>query len=243
MSDNPAEFGRQSNTEGAEAENAPEKLLEVIQSLASELYPHKRGLSLTLDSSLDRDAGIDSLGRVELLLRVERAFDVTLPEQAFSSAETPRDLLRVVAASGPARAAAPTEVRPLTLGEGQAAPDTADTLAEVLYWHARTHADRPHVFLLGEEDREERVTYGELLARAQAVASGLREAGLEPGRAVAVMLPTSSAFFYSFFGILLAGGVPVPIYPPARPSQIEDHLRRQTRILSSASILSRSSRW
>jgi 1-acyl-sn-glycerol-3-phosphate acyltransferase len=34
--------------------------------------------------------------------------------------------------------------------------------------------------------------------------------------------------------VLLAGGAPVPIYPPARPAQIEDHLRRQAAILSNA---------
>ena len=48
------------------------------------------------------------------------------------------------------------------------------------------------------------------------------------------MLPTSLDFFAAFFGILLAGGVPVPIYPPARRSQLEDHFRRQSRILANA---------
>ncbi|MGH8355837.1 MAG: fatty acyl-AMP ligase, partial [Pseudomonas sp.] len=37
-----------------------------------------------------------------------------------------------------------------------------------------------------------------------------------------------------FCGILLAGGVPVPIYPPLRLSQIEEHLRRQAGILCNA---------
>ena len=32
-------------------------------------------------------------------------------------------------------------------------------------------------------------------------------------------------FFAAFFGILYVGAVPVPIYPPMRLSQIEDHLR------------------
>src|SRR5574340_472694 len=41
-------------------------------------------------------------------------------------------------------------------------------------------------------------------------------------------------YFRCFFGVLLAGGVPVPIYPPTRPSQIEDHLRRHAGILSNA---------
>jgi 1-acyl-sn-glycerol-3-phosphate acyltransferase len=48
------------------------------------------------------------------------------------------------------------------------------------------------------------------------------------------MLPTCPEYFFSFFGILLAGGVPVPIYPPARPQQLEDHLRRHARILGNA---------
>jgi 1-acyl-sn-glycerol-3-phosphate acyltransferase len=51
------------------------------------------------------------------------------------------------------------------------------------------------------------------------------------------MLPTSRDYLFSFFGILLAGGVPVPIYPPARPSQLEDHLRRHARILSNAQVV------
>jgi acyl-CoA synthetase (AMP-forming)/AMP-acid ligase II len=54
---------------------------------------------------------------------------------------------------------------------------------------------------------------------------------VRPGDFVAVMLPTGLEFFHSFYGILLAGAVPVPIYPPTRPGQIEDHLRRQAGIL------------
>ena len=58
--------------------------------------------------------------------------------------------------------------------------------------------------------------------------------GLQPGERVAIMLPTSEAFFAAFFGVLYAGGVPTPIYPPARPSQIEEHLKRQAGILRNA---------
>src|SRR5208337_4671479 len=55
-----------------------------------------------------------------------------------------------------------------------------------------------------------------------------------PGDRVALMLPTGIDFFVAFFGILYAGAIPVPIYPPMRLSQLEDHLRRQTRILGNA---------
>ncbi|NIR61168.1 MAG: fatty acyl-AMP ligase, partial [Gammaproteobacteria bacterium] len=40
-----------------------------------------------------------------------------------------------------------------------------------------------------------------------------------------------------FLGILLAGAIPVPIYPPARLSQVEDHFRRHARILENAGVV------
>ena len=48
------------------------------------------------------------------------------------------------------------------------------------------------------------------------------------------MLPSGHDYFVAFFGVLLAGGVPVPLYPPARRRQIEDHLRRQAGILTTS---------
>ena len=46
-------------------------LLDIVQQLALELHPHKHGtLIVTLDSALERDLGFDSLGRMELLLRL-----------------------------------------------------------------------------------------------------------------------------------------------------------------------------
>lgn len=55
-------------------------LLRMIQGLSQELQP---GFSreLTLQSSLVRDAGIDSLARIELLLRIDRDFGVTFSEE------------------------------------------------------------------------------------------------------------------------------------------------------------------
>ena len=46
------------------------------------------------------------------------------------------------------------------------------------------------------------------------------------------MLPTEKDYLFTFFGILLAGGVPVPLYPPARLNQIKDHLNRHCSILN-----------
>ena len=78
------------------------------------------------------------------------------------------------------------------------------------------------------------LTYADLKRGGEAVARGLMAADLVPGESVALMLPTGRDYFEAFLGILLAGGVPVPIYPPGRPSQIEEHLRRHAQILSNA---------
>ena len=66
------------------------------------------------------------------------------------------------------------------------------------------------------------------------LAAGLQSHNLQPGETVAIMLPTGFDYFFAYFAILLAGGVPVPLYPPARPTQIEEHFRRHRNILRNA---------
>ncbi len=190
-----------------------ERLLDIVRALARELHPRRRQPAVTLDSELTRDLGFDSLSRMELLARIERAFGVHLPEWAIAGADTPRKLL---AAAKPA-------------------PQAAESLVEVLRWHARHHPQRRHIVLLDDNAQESAViTYAELLARAESLAAGLLKHGLQPGETVAIMLPTCAEYFASFFGALLASGVPVPIYPPARPAQLEEHVRRYARVLANA---------
>ena len=210
-------------------------LLDTLKELAAELRPGRTPPAASLDSRLEQDYGLDSLGRVELFLRLERRFGVSLPEAVMASAETPRDLLRALLAASSAHPQHAQAVeRSAALASESAIPDRAQTLAEVLEWHVARHADRLHLVLLDDEGREEPVSYAKLDAEARAIAAGLHERGLEPGHAVAIMLPTSAEYFYTFFGTLLAGGIPVPIYPPARASQIEEHVRRHAGILSNA---------
>lgn len=209
-------------------------VLDIVHGLVAELHSGKRGTTITLDSSLARDLGLDSLARVELLLRIEHALGVSLSEQVLASAETPRDLLRaVLAASAAPQPAVATQIRELVIEKISAAPEHATTLQEMLDWHVLTHPDRTHIILSGEAAEEE-ISYQALYAGAVSVATGLQQQDLQPGQTVAIMLPTSRDYFYSFYGVLLAGGVPVPIYPPARLSQIEDHLRRHAGILANA---------
>ena len=50
------------------------------------------------------------------------------------------------------------------------------------------------------------------------------------------MLPTSQAFFQVFFGVLLSGAQPVPIYPPFRLDRILEYAMREVKILNNAEV-------
>ncbi len=114
-------------------------------------------------------------------------------------------------------------------------PEQATNFVEVLRHYAETVPERTQVHLL-ENDLPTPISYGRLYQRASEVAAGLIASGLEPGETVAIMLPTCADFFYSFFGVSLAGGIAVPIYPPARPKQIEEYVQRQLKILANAEV-------
>src|SRR3569833_1945430 len=116
--------------------SSEQRLLAILQNLVNEL--RDGGGGVRMDSHLDRDLGLDSLARVELLLRLEREFGASLPEGVLVEAETPHALL----------------------------------------------------------------------------------------------LATGREFLAAFFGVLLAGAVPAPLYPPVRRSAMEEHARRQAAILN-----------
>ncbi len=212
------------------------ELIAVIGELVRELHPQRaQFIEVGPSSHIERDLGIDSLARTELILRIERAFRVRLPAQTVGEADTVDDLLAALRLARPpedrARLLAPAAPRlPLV-----PAASEARTLIEVLEWHVAQHGDRPHLTVLQDDTTVlGTLTYRELADAGREVGRGLVARDVSPGDRVALMLPTSIDFFVAFFGILYAGAVPVPIYPPMRLSQLEDHLRRQAGILRNA---------
>ncbi len=221
--------------------NAPSKdlearLLAAVSAVAEELHPGRDGGPARLDSRLDRDLGFDSLGRLELLARVERAFGVVLPDRLAVAAETPRDLLRALTAApdSAAAGAAATAVEPPRPASPRTleAPVAAETWIDVLDWHAERQPDAGFIHFFQDDGDGEVVTFEALRHGARRVAAGLLARGLGTGEAVAIMLPTGRDYFEAFLGVLLAGAVPVPLYPPFRPGHIEEHVRRQAGILA-----------
>jgi 1-acyl-sn-glycerol-3-phosphate acyltransferase len=225
------------------AEEIAARLLNLLRGLLLEIRPSERiAAALTLNSHLERDLGLDSLARTELLQRIDRMYAVRLGEPALL-AETPHELVDLIlrASGQPVNLTLARDWRaPATESESVlvGVPDRAETLPEMLDWHEQAHPERIAIQIYGNDDQiETTFSYARLQQGARAVATGLRERGLHPGQTVAIMLPTGADYFLSFFGILLAGGVPVPIYPPLRPSQLEEHLRRHARLLNNAQTM------
>jgi len=89
-------------------------------------------------------------------------------------------------------------------------------------------------------DRGEQATWvgwGEVRERALAVAAGLLAAGAGRGDRIALVFPTGVEFFAAFFGALLAGAVPVPLYPPVRLGRLQEYVSRTTRMLAACEAL------
>ena len=211
-------------------------LISLVRDLVGELHPQRsRFIEVVPSSRIERDLGIDSLARTELILRIERAFHVHLPARTIGEAETVGDLARALEQAVPALQRTALPAIPASALPTVPAASEATTLIEVLEWHAARHSNRLHLTVLQDEVTPlGTLTYGELAARARRLAFGLIERDVSAGDRVGLMLPTSIEFFVAFFGILYAGAIPVPIYPPMRLSQLEDHLRRQTGILRNA---------
>ncbi|MGO4570631.1 AMP-binding protein [Microvirga sp. 2TAF3] len=221
---------------GSRDEAVAARVLDIVAQLVDEVHPSFAATrAARLYSSLDRDLALDSLARTELLLRLNRAFKVRLPDNLLGEANTPADLVAAIMRAAPRpEAALQPDGAPAPPRPPVTEPVEAATLIEVLAVHVRAHPDRIHVRLRQSDVSEEPITYAELDREARAVAAGLLELGLRQGERVGIMLPTERSFFASFFGILFAGGIPVPIYPPFRRATLEEHLRRQAGILRNA---------
>ena len=87
------------------------------------------------------------------------------------------------------------------------------------------------LLFLDAAERETRLSWAEVYRRARRTAAGLRRLGVAEGERVALLLPTSPGFMDAFFGALLAGAVPVPLYPPVRLGRLEEYHRSTARML------------
>jgi fatty-acyl-CoA synthase len=93
-------------------------------------------------------------------------------------------------------------------------PSPAETRVSTLQQAVEAAAASGSCLMFAQGDREvQLLKWSDLLDRAWRVAQHLLGLGLERGGRVIVMLPTSEAWATTFFGAILAGGVPVPVGP------------------------------
>jgi 1-acyl-sn-glycerol-3-phosphate acyltransferase len=179
--------------------------------------------------------------------RLERAFGVRLSDRVAAAANTPDDLTDAVLNASESR----DGERGMTALQAGATVErlrkegvdrdvfAAETLTEVLRYRAAHNTDETHLQITeeGEDgDRSVTLTFGELYAAAMRCGEEIARIGVPPGGRVSLMLPTSRAFFICYAGILMAGAVPVPIYPPFRADRIEEYASRQSAILNNAGV-------
>ncbi len=102
------------------------------------------------------------------------------------------------------------------------------SLSEALAAAASSDAGLTFVDL---REEEQFVPWREVYRRARRAAARLLQAGLRPGDRVALILPTRPEFMDAFFGSLLAGTVPVPLYPPLRLGKLEEYHATTSRMI------------
>ena len=116
-----------------DSQSDAERLLGIVRGLARELRPNAQDAEhLGLDHLLERDFGLDSLARVEWLVRIERELGAKLGEKAFVDAETTGDLLRQIAGTASAETPAPVGIPMFAEAKVYHPPQTASTLIELL---------------------------------------------------------------------------------------------------------------
>jgi acyl-CoA synthetase (AMP-forming)/AMP-acid ligase II len=109
---------------------------------------------------------------------------------------------------------------------------------------ATARSESEGLVFVDSAEREVSLPWADVYRRARHTAAGLARLGVREGDRVALLLPTSPGFMDAFFGALLAGAVPVPLYPPVRLGRMEEYHRATARMLqvTGASVVLTDSR-
>ncbi|BBB91140.1 MAG TPA: AMP-binding protein [Methylomusa anaerophila] len=91
-----------------------------------------------------------------------------------------------------------------------------ESLAQLLAYRAAN--DRERIFLSSPEQQLD-VTYGAFYQTAREFAQYLADQGLQPKARVALLLENGLNWVVAFWGVLLAGGVVVPLNPKYKPAE------------------------
>ncbi|HYZ90579.1 MAG TPA: fatty acyl-AMP ligase [Myxococcales bacterium] len=121
-------------------------------------------------------------------------------------------------------------LRHSTIGQALAAAATIADL-EGVATNPEAAPERIGLTFLDASEQERHFPFGDVYRRARRAAAALASLGVRPGDRVAIVLPTGIDFMDAFFGTMLAGAVPVPLYPPVRLARLDEFHARTARLL------------
>jgi acyl carrier protein len=211
------------------------RILDVVREMLVEQGKARLAEKATPNSGFERDLGLQSLDLVEVVVRCETKLDVEIPDEIADVADTAASWAKTIL-QGTEDQGAKSEYRivPPT-GDAPPPPVAARTLVDVLAYQAEASAGRIHLHLL-EQGGGQGLTASQVLESATVVARGLISEGLKRNQTVAILLPTGPDFFAAFFGVQLAGGIPVPIYPPTPGASLAQYVEKQIHVLRNAEV-------
>lgn len=102
------------------------------------------------------------------------------------------------------------------------------TLIEMLAAAAQT---RVSLFFVNRKEQDQEVPMARVRERALSIAADLTARGVRTGDRVALVLPTCPEFVECLFGVLCAGAIPVPLYPPVRLGRLEEYQSKTAAML------------
>jgi acyl-CoA synthetase (AMP-forming)/AMP-acid ligase II len=103
------------------------------------------------------------------------------------------------------------------------------TLNEMLT--AAASQTRADLVFVNRKEEDEHVSMSHVRERALSIAADLTSRGVQKSDRVALVLPTSPQFVECFFGVLLAGAIPVPLYPPVRLGRLDEYHQKTAAML------------
>jgi acyl-CoA synthetase (AMP-forming)/AMP-acid ligase II len=101
-----------------------------------------------------------------------------------------------------------------------ALPPKYSTLIEMLAHAGRSDAS---LFFVDRKEQDLEVPMARVRQRAMSIAADLMARGVQKGDRVALVLPTSPEFVECLFGVICAGAIPVPLYPPVRLGKLGEY--------------------
>ncbi len=210
-----------------------QQVMEIVRELLQQQGKERAAANLKPTSSFERDLGLASLDLVELMVRCEAKLEMELPDEIAEQADTPAGWAKAIQQGTQEKSA--ESVYRIVPPSGSIAPEpvTAQTLVDALRWHAEHTPGKTQVHLL-EAGAGRGVTCGQILDVAETVARGLLAQGVERGAPVAILLPNGEDFLYAYFGVILAGAVPMPLFPPADVTRLCEYMERQSNLLRKA---------